>query len=226
MGRVRWIGSVLLLLLALAGCGGGDSSPQLADGSSPQAVPAALESLDDAVLTRTSVMAASDVDIFELDACGLRPEADNTVVVERTGLRGSSLTFEGRGSSLYACDEIPNPIDIEDPDEPGNGIWCGGAVGYRDDAGMLNDPRLGLCTNTDEELTGFAWVEPQSATKWVVVSDAGTREVYEVVESLPVRVTTTDGVEPFSSNASFDIEEYAADGSKLREYVLETAVAG
>jgi hypothetical protein len=41
-----------------------------------------------------------------------------------------------------------------------------------------------------------------------------------------VRVTTTDGVEPESSRASFDVAEYAADGAKLREYVLETAVAG
>ena len=58
------------------------------------------------------------------------------------------------------------------------------------------------------------------------MSDAGRREVYEVAESLPVRVTTTEGVELESSRASFAIEEYAADGSKLREYVLETAVAG
>ena len=41
-----------------------------------------------------------------------------------------------------------------------------------------------------------------------------------------MRVTTTDGVEPESSRASFDVEEYAADGRKLREYVLEAAVAG
>ncbi len=61
------------------------------------------------------------------------------------------------------------------------------------DNGVLNDPRLDLCTNTDDELTAFAWVEPQPDAKWVVVSDAGNREVYEVAESLPVRVTTTDG---------------------------------
>ena len=57
------------------------------------------------------------------------------------------------------------------------------------------------------------------------MTDAGRREVYEVAESLPVRVTTTENVNPAGS-ASFDIEEYAADGSKLREYTLEAQVAG
>ena len=225
MGSLRLLG-VLLVLSAVAGCGGGDSPSQLVDGSEAAELPADLAELDGAVLTRTSVLAASDVDRHQFDACALHPKADETVVVERAGLRGSSLTFEGRGSSLYGCDEIPDPIDVEDPDNPGGGIWCGGAAGLLDPAGMLNDPRLDLCTNADEELTGFAWVEPQPAAKWVVVSDAGMREVYEVAESLPVRVTTTDGLELESSRASFDIEEYAADGTKLREYVLETAVAG
>ena len=87
--------------------------------------------------------------------------------------------------------------------------------------GMLNDPRLDLCTNTDDELTAFAWVEPRPDAKWVVVSDADKREVYEVAESLPVRVTTTDGTAPESSKASFPIEEYAADGTELREYTLK-----
>ena len=63
-------------------------------------------------------------------------------------------------------------------------------------------------------------------TEWVVVEDAGKREVYQVADSLPVRVTTTDGTAPESSRASFPIEEYAADGTKQREYTLEAAVAG
>ena len=68
-------------------------------------------------------------------------------------------------------------------------------------AAELNDPRLSLCTNTDDEITAFAWVEPQPDAKWVVVSDAGKREVYEVAESLPVRVTTTDGTTPEGASA-------------------------
>ncbi len=90
---------------------------------------------------------------------------------------------------------------------------------------MLNDPRLDLCTNTDSEITAFAWVDPRPDAKWVVVSDTGKREVYEVVKSLPVRVTTTENVNP-AGKASFDVEEYGADGALLTEYTLEAAVAG
>ncbi len=213
------------MLRGLAGCGGGDSPPQLVDGSSPVALPAELADLDNAVLTRSSVLPAHNVDQARLEACGLAPEADDTAVVERVGLNGSSLTFAGADLSLYGCSAIPDPVTVDDPDNPGGGIWCGAAAG-RLDAGKLNDPRLTLCQAEDGDLTGFAWIEAGADTKWVVVSDAGRREVYEVAESLPVRVTTTDGVQPESSRASFDIEEYAADGGKLREYVLETAVAG
>jgi len=213
----------LLVLIALAGCGGGESSPpQLVDGSQAAELPAALDELDDAVLTRTTVKPASDVDRGRLAACGL-PKADDTVVIERVGLHGSSLTFAGGGLSLNGCNAIPEPF--QEPDRPFGGVWCSVSVGYLDD-GMLNDPRLSLCTSKDLDLTGFVWVEPKHGAKWVVVADAGRREVYEIVVGLPVRVTTIDGVQPESSHASFDVEEYAADGSKLRAYVLEAAVAG
>ena len=92
--------------------------------------------------------------------------------------------------------------------------------------GRLNDPRLSLCPNTTDDITAFAWVEPERDAKWVVVSDAGNREVYEVVESLPVRVTPTDGTTLEGASALFDIEEYAADGRKLREHTLRAQVAG
>ena len=223
MGALRWIGAVLLL--ALAGCGGGDSPPQLVDGSTAPEVPAALEMLDGAAMTRTRVIPPGQLDKGRFTACGHSSVPGGTVFVERVGVHGSSWTFAGEGTSIYACDGIPEPSTAEEPDRPYDGLWCGASVGRLDD-GTLNDPRLDLCTNTDNELTGFAWVEPRLATGWVVVSDAGTREVYEVAESLPVRVTTTEGVRPGSSRASFDVEEYAANGDKVREYVLETAVAG
>jgi hypothetical protein len=222
MVGLKWICAVLLL--ALASCGGGRSPSQLVDGSTPPDLPAALDRLDDAVLTRTAVKLESNLDQDEYEACEVPVDGRDRSVVERTGLHGSSLTIES-GSLLYGCDKIPDPFTAVDPDRPWGGIWCGSPNG-RVDEGGLNDPRLDLCTNTAGELTSFAWVEPRPATKWVVVSDAGTREVYEVAESLPVRVTTTDGVRTGSSRASFEVEEYAADGTKLRQYVLETAVAG
>jgi hypothetical protein len=215
----------VLLAVSLTGCGGGDDPPQLVDGSPAAGLPAAIENLDEGVMTSTRVIPPGELNKGRFTACGQPPVPSNAVFVERVGVRGSSWTFVGRGRSLHACDAVPEPSTAKEPDRPYDGIWCGAASG-RLDAGVLNDPRLDLCEDTDGELTAFAWVEPEPETRWVVVADAGQREVYEVAESLPVRVTTTDGVQAESSRASFDVEEYAADGTKLREYVLETAVAG
>jgi hypothetical protein len=211
----------LVTAVALAGCGVDDSSPQLVDGTRAETLPAELADLDDAVMTRVTVVQAGEVS--DLAACDLAPESELAEVVERVGLRGSSVTFV-HGTALYGCNAIPGP-PVLDPDDPGDGVWCSGAAG-RLDADGLNDPRLSLCQDADSNLTAFAWVEPDADAKWLVVSDAGTREVYEVAAGLPVRVTTTDDVELESSRASFEIEEYAADGAKLREYVLEAVVAG
>jgi hypothetical protein len=228
MGALRSLGT-LFLLMALAGCGGSDSSPQLVDGSPAAELPAALEGLDDAVLTRTAVVPAGDTDPDELTACWTPTASVDaagleriTKVVERAGLQGSSWTFAA-SSSLYACDRIPDPA-IDPDDNPYKGLWCGSPSGRLEGA-QLNDPRLDLCTSNDGDVTAFVWVEPQPEAKWVVVSDAGSREVYEVAASLPVRVTTADSVNPAGS-ASFAVEEYAADGSKLREYTLNAQVAG
>ena len=220
MGSLKPLGT-LLMLIALAGCGG-DGPPQLVDGSQAGELPAELAELDDAVMTRLAVKSETEFDEEELRACGVLFDGER-MVVERVGVRGSSLTLPS-GRLLYGCDGIPDPSTAVDPDRPYGGIWCGGANGRLDD-GKLNDPRLDLCANTDGELTAFVWVEPQRNAKWVVVSDAGSREVYEVAESLPVRVTTAEHIDPAGS-ASFNIEEYAAHGSKLREYTLDAQVAG
>ena len=169
-----------------------------------------------------AVKRESDLD-DEYDACDVPRDSGDRTVVERTGVHGSSLTIES-GHLLFGCDKIPNPATAEDPDLPYGGIWCSSPNGSLE-SGELNDPRLSLCPNTDDETTAFVWVEPRSDAKWVVVTDAGRREVYEVAESLPVRVTTTENINPAGS-ASFDIEEYGADGTKLGEYTLEAAVAG
>lgn len=221
MGRLT-IAAALGALVALAGCGGDEmSSPQLADGTRPEALPTVLDGLDGGVMTRTRVLTAAEIDPARLRACGV-PGADDTPVVERVGVRGTSLTFAGGRTWLNGCGAIPNPA--RDPDRPFGGTWCGVSVGFVVDGG-LNDPRLSLCTNAEGELTAFIWVEPQPATRWVVVVDGGTREVYEVAASLPVRVTTTARVNPEGS-ASFEVEEYAAGGTKLRAYPLDAVVSG
>jgi hypothetical protein len=218
---LRLLGA-LLMLIALAGCGG-DGPPQLVDGSQAGELPAELAELDDAVMTRVAVKSETEFDEEELRACGVLFDGGERMVVERVGVRGSSLTLPS-GRLLYGCDSIPDPSTAVDPDRPYGGIWCGGANGRLDD-GKLNDPRLDLCANTDSELTAFVWVEPHRNAKWVVVSEVGSREVYEVAESLPARVTTTENIDP-AGKATFDIEEYGADGTKLREYTLGAQVAG
>ena len=210
-----------LSVLALAGCGGGTASPQLADGSDAGALPATLADFDNGVLTRTRVRRAAEIDPTELRACGV-PAARDTPVVERVGIRGSSLTFSVGRTWLNGCGSIPDPA--RDPDRPFGGTWCGVSVGFVVD-GALRDPRLSLCTNEEGELTAFVWVEPRPAARWVVVTDGGTREVYETAASLPVRVTTTHGIRPEGS-ASFAVEEYDPDGNRLRAYELEARVAG
>jgi hypothetical protein len=61
---------------------------------------------------------------------------------------------------------------------------------------------------------------------YVVVAQPGYAEVYAVAGSLPVRVATTTGVEIDGSSASLDLREHGADGTLLRAYRLEAAVAG
>ena len=187
-----------------------------------RSLPAELDGLDNAVLTRTSIH-TGQLDKRRFTACGQPPVPSHTAIVERTGIHGSSWTFAD-DPALYGCDAILDPSTAAEPDRPYDGIWCGSANGRIEDD-MLNDPRLDLCTNTDSEITAFAWVDPRPDAKWVVVSDTGKREVYEVVESLPVRVTTTENVNP-AGKASFHVEEYGADGALLTEYTLEAAVAG
>lgn len=175
------------------------------------------------MLTRTVVKSESDLD-DEYDACDVPRDSGDRTVVERTGVHGSSLTVES-GYLLFGCDKIPDPFTAVDPDRPWGGVWCGSPNGRLRD-NRLSDPRLSLCPNTRDDIVAFAWVEVRPDTKWVVVSDAGSREVYQVAASLPVRVTTTEGVRFGSSKAAFAIEEYAANGSKLREYTLDAQAAG
>jgi hypothetical protein len=71
-----------------------------------------------------------------------------------------------------------------------------------------------------------AWVAPGRGTTYVVVTQDGYSEVYEVAAGLPVRIGSTRGVDVARSRARFEISEHAADGRLLREYRLEAVVGG
>jgi len=214
MGALRVAGAVVLI--ALAGCGGGDSPPQ-------PPVPRALAGLDGAVMTETRFVRRADLDEERLQACGVTGTYPGAV--ERTTADGQSLTLES-GTSIRGCDAIENPAS--DPhDDPYGGQWCGSATGHIE-SGTLADPRLDLCTAENGDITAFAWVVADKRARWLVVREGDRRDIYDVLGTVQlrlVRVTTTENIDP-AGRASFDIEEYAADGTKLREYVLETAVAG
>ena len=93
-------------------------------------------------------MSESDLD-DEYDACDVLRDSVDRTVVERTGAQGSSLTIES-GYLLFGCDKIPDPATAEDPDLPYGGIWCASPNGSME-SGTLNDPRLSICPNTEDE---------------------------------------------------------------------------
>jgi hypothetical protein len=225
MGRLTFVAA---LATVAAGCGGKASSPpSLVGGSRPPPIPAVLaEKLGDAVMTRVRVARAEAIDPVRLRTCTQPARmllGQRSIVVERTGVAGASLGFAVPAEGLYACQSIPDPVP--DRDRPKGSPWCVGSYG-RTVGGRLTDPRLSLCESEGGRWTAFVWVEPVKQARWVVVRDGPQREIYEVAGSLPVRVTTTSGVRPQRSAASFDVEQYAADGAKLASYVLDAVVAG
>jgi len=147
----------------------------------------------------------------------------STVAIERVGPTAASITLR-HGSDLDSCDEIPNRLKDRNSqlaDTP----WCGGAVGRLRD-GALRDARLVLCWPADGgPLTAFAWINPRPGVRWIVIRDGETRHVYEVAAGLPVRVARKLKA-TVAESASFDVEEYASDGTRLRSYTLDTKVAG
>ena len=142
-------------------------------------------------------------------------------MVVRIGVNGESVTFRASsGQSLIACDGAATASE-------GRHVWCGLAVG-RLEHRRLRDPRLDLagCRYAAADPVAFAWVEPGRATRYVAVSQPGFSEVYRVAAGLPVRITTTSGVDQERSRTSFRITEHDGEGRLLRAYTLDARVAG
>ncbi len=216
-----------LVAMSAAACAGDEKPPaQLIDGT-PAARPSAvtLEGIaEDQIATTINVVDARRVAPTTRAAQCLRRARDHAAVgplVARVGVNGESVTFRASsGQSLIACDRAAAASE-------GRHVWCGIAVG-RLEHGRLQDPRLDLagCRNAAADPVAFAWVEPARATQYVTVSQPGFTEVYRVAAGLPVRVTTTSGVDQERSRASFRITEHDGDGRLLRAYTLDARVAG
>ena len=216
-----------LVAMAAAACAGDEKPPaQLIDGT-PAERPSAvtLEGIaEDQIATTVNVVDARRVAPTTRAAQCLRRARDHAAVgpvVARVGVNGESVTFRASsGQSLIACDRAAAASE-------GRHVWCGLAVG-RLEHGRLRDPRLDLagCRNAAADPVAFAWVEPGRATQYVTVSQPGFTEVYRVAAGLPVRVTTTSGVDQERSRTSFRITEHDGDGRLLRAYTLDARVAG
>lgn len=223
--RAAAVGAALAVVAV--GCsdrGDQASAARLLDGSAPPALPDALGDVDGhAVLTRVRVLRASELGERE-HAClrRFRPEFSvppGTIVVERTGELGASLTLRDvTRHVLLGCDRTDRPTGDDGP-------WCDRSVG-RLYSGHLRDPRVDiLCRGRTRERIGFGWVEPGVETRWIAVRGSGRTEIYKVAASLPVRLTTTD-VAVETSSATFDLREYDAHGKEVRRQRLDASVAG
>jgi hypothetical protein len=136
-------------------------------------------------------------------------------LVERTGLASVSLTLRV-GIWVYGCDGVFSTDRAA--------RWCGQSVGRLDRP--LFDPRLNvLCRDRGGRTLGSAWIHALPGARYVVVLDKGYTEAYDVMAHMPVRVTTHD-VDLAAASATFRVEQYAADGSRLVRETLRARVAG
>jgi hypothetical protein len=202
-----------------------DSPPapptMLSDGSPARPTRVALDGVDEpTVTTRVRAIRTNAVEAGSAAArCVGSSGRSEGLVVERTDVRGTSITFLGRGRrAAYACERVGKGPPTDEP-------WCGHAFGKLE-KGRLRDPRLGLtCRDEGGAPLAFAWVQPRSGAAYVAVAHRGYTEVYPAVGGVPVRVAGDD-VDSAASRATFAISEHAADGRRLRDYELEAAVSG
>jgi hypothetical protein len=228
--RFRSVTSLIGLAIAigvLAGCSddGATIPDRLLDGSDAEAPPIELQDVDaHAILTKVRIVQASVRGKEERSASCLKqrrgPRPPDGPSIERIGVYSETVTFEEEsGRAIFGCDNSSGPREE-------NRRWCGGAYGqlYGEE---LRDPRLNIgCLTGDDEMVGFVWVQPRDTVRYVSVEQPEYVEVYEVAGTLPVRIATRTGVHVEGSRANFDLFEHAADGSLVRRYRVEAAVAG
>jgi hypothetical protein len=209
-----------VLLVAVAGCDDDTRPDRLLHGQAA----AEFRPVPGSVVTQTRVLRAGFLG-RRLQLClgsnvTERVPAD-TVVIERIGVFGESLTFLDRaGRYVHACDGGVDPAGER------QGPWCGGAVGLQFD-GRLLDPRLDiLCRDRQGRPLAYAWIEPGAGSQWIGVDQGSYTEMYEVAADLPVRIATTRGVDRQRSRATFEVTQYDAGGRELLRGEVEAAVAG
>ena len=199
----------------------GSTTRRLVDGSLALAEPLGLPQ---GVAGVMRVRRAEDVAAGRLRAClrlvALPDLPGGTLVVERIGVEGRSLTFrDPRVPRLYGCDASVRSAE-------GSGPWCGAAVGTLA-SGRLLDPRLDLvnCLDAAGRPVAFAWIELPQAAEWLALERDGTREYYGAGGNLPVRVASAGAVSG-SSSASFTLTTYGPGDAEGERRTLRAAVSG
>jgi hypothetical protein len=212
--------SVVLVAAAalLAGCDSRDRGrPQrLLDGEAAQQFAPVAGS----VVTIGRVLDATTLG-RRFTSCKADDVRSDATVVERIGVTGESLTFVGAdGKTVYSCDGGSDPAKERRPP------WCGASAG-RLVSGRLLDPRLDiLCRDRDGNPLAYAWVEPAGDARWIGVDQGSYVELYEVLGALPVRISSTRGIDRENSRATFAVTQYDGAGNALLSGKLEARVAG
>jgi hypothetical protein len=214
----------VLVLALVAGCSGGGEPPErLADGARASPPRVDLQGASErTILTTVRVLVPEDVEPGSRLAACLRsrlPAQPAGSLVERVTATGETVTFRDRsGHWLHGCDDV---LPVRDR------AWCAGASG-RLFEGELRDPRLVLagCATPGDDPVAFAWVEPGTDARYVVVERDGWSEAYEVAVGLPIRVATTEGIEAEEARVEIELSEHDARGTLLRRSVLDVSVAG
>ena len=207
---------VAFILVGAAGATVSGASRHLIDGSVSPSVPQVLRAQDRTfVMSRVRVVAAKELRRL-VSACGGGEQASpKTLVVERIGVNGRTITFRTPGSGIAGCDRNPKARAIQKP-------WCGGSAWVLR-RGQVSDARLDICyAKNQRPVVAFGWINALPAAKWIVVVQPGFKEVYPVAAHLPVRVSTVVGI---GSPTSFRTAQYDARGVLLGRKVVRASVA-
>ena len=210
-----------MLALTATGCDDDDTRPTRLLREQPAAKFVPIEG---SVVTQTRTLRAGFLGrrfTLCLPSADRRAFPSDTLVVERVGTVGESLTFlDGARRHVYACD---GGVDAAGERAA---PWCGLSVGRLFD-GRLLDPRLDvLCRARGGEALAYAWVVPIDGAHWIGVDQGTYIELYEVAAGLPVRIASTRGVDRARARATFDITQYDVRGKPLVRARLEAGVAG
>jgi hypothetical protein len=141
------------------------------------------------------------------------------LVVERSGRVTRSVTVTQRGSRvIFACDKTGVRLEGRE--------WCGLSAGMVRN-GRIADPRLNiLCRDADGHHVAAAFVNPVRGARWIGVEHGASTELYPTARGLPVRVSTTQGVDYERARATFRISQIGARGRVLARSRLVAQVAG